>query len=181
MDYPGTPYGSVQLPPVELGSEPPPRPADYDPFAYMDETGEPSAYDPEPTQLVQEGKDDEYNTWLESFATAVQEGDIGKWDESKKANSIAQKQSDMKRAKEYDIASGVLGLGIGMINPIGGIIGSIAPQVAKKAQFAGNMDMGYGRAGSPDQFKNSNEREDYYRTDSQSTAPPAQIIAPKMP
>jgi hypothetical protein len=162
---------------------PPPRPADYDPFSYMDETGEPSAYDPEYPQLVQEGKDDEYNAWFVSFATQVQDGDIGKWDESKKANSIAQRKSDNKRAKEYDIASGVLGLGLGIgrLNPIGGIVGSLAPQVAKKAQFAGNMDMGYGRAGSPDQFKNPSEREDYYRTDSQSSAPPAQIIAPKMP
>lgn len=133
------------------------------------------------TPLVQEGRDDEYNSWFKSFANQVQDGDIGQWDESKKANSIAQKQSDMKRAKEYDIGSGVLGLGIGMLNPIGGIVGGIAPQVAKKAQFAGNIDMGYGRAGSPDQFKNPNEREDYYRTDSQSSAPPAQIIAPKMP
>jgi hypothetical protein len=119
--------------------------------------------------------------WLNSFRTQVHDGKLKSFSTDKLVNNLVKKKSDKKEGLSYDIASGGLGLGLTAMNPLIGATASIIPQIAKKAKFAGNMDMGYGKAGSPDQFNNPSEREDYYRSDSKSTAPPAQIIAPRLP
>ena len=52
------------------------------------------------------------------------------------------------------------------LSPVGTVMGFIAPELAYQG-----IDYLFNSPPTPDTFKSSAEREDYYRTDSQSTAP----------
>lgn len=137
--------------------------------------------------------DAEFDEWAKSYLNQVETTKLKPFDSQALLDNKARLAEERDNKLKHDIASGALGVAgtaLSFTNPLTGAalgLSSILPQIKHRAENAGSSRFGYnsgsilGVEGSPDQFKNPNEREDYYRTDSQSSAPPAQIIAPKMP
>jgi len=132
--------------------------------------------------------DAEFKEWAKSYLNQVETTKLKPFNPQELLDNQERIQDKRDNHLKHNIASGALGLAgtaLAYTNPITGTalgLSSFLPQIKHRAENAGDMSLGYGPSiSSPDQFENPNEREDYYRTDSQSTAPPAQIIAPKMP
>lgn len=131
--------------------------------------------------------DAEFDEWAKSYLNHVETTKLKPFDPQSLLDNKVRLEEERDNKLKHDIASGTLGVAgtaLAFTNPVTGTalgLSSILPQIKHRAENAGDMSLGYGSTPNPDQFKNPNEREDYYRTDSKSTAPPAQIIAPKMP